>query len=167
MSCVFSIKSKYISSANLNILRNFSRLLLSFWWNYLSLCRSASPALKTVYLIVVLDAAGLIAGMGGQDILRRYLTFFFWTQNLAILYREEETATRMSRHDDDSVTAHSVWELLHIIPDVGWLRCLFWLIGSPRPEFGISIGGTPTSFLYPFCKGVAGHRHYYDESSLS
>lgn len=41
------------------------------------MCRSASPALKTVYLIVDLDAADLIAGMGGQDILRRYLTFFF------------------------------------------------------------------------------------------
>ena len=46
------------------------------------MCRSASPALKIVHLIVILDAADLIAGMGGQDITRRLLDVFLLNTKL-------------------------------------------------------------------------------------
>lgn len=75
----------------------------------------------------------------------------------------------MSRHDDNSVTAYSVWELLHIILDVGWLRCLSFLVGSPRPALWISKSTTPTSFFYTRSgRVVTGQKNHnmYDNSTF-
>lgn len=116
---------------------------------------------KTVYLIVDLDAADLIAGMGGQDILRRYLTFFFWVQTWQFgFYRKKRQSERpLVMTIRSSASTYRRGDVLHII--LTWTSCLAYLCRrQPRPVPGVSKSMTPTSF---FCarsgRVVAGQKH--------
>ena len=60
-----------------------------------------------MYLIIDLDAADLIVGMGGQDILRRYSS----EHKTWRFYIETKKRQHVSCHDNNSVTAHLVGEL--------------------------------------------------------
>lgn len=110
--------------------------------------RSAGPVSKTEHLIIALDAADLIAGMGGQDILRRYLTFFFWVQTWQFgFYRKKRQRGRpLMMTFRSSTSSYRRGIVLHII--LTWASCLAYLCRrQPRPVPGVSKSMTPTSFF--------------------
>ena len=129
--------------------------------------RSASPALKTVYLIVDLDAADLIAGMGGQDILRRYLTFFFWVQTWQFgFYRKKRQRERpLVMTIRSSTSSHRRGVVLHII--LTWASCLAYLCRrQPRPVPRVSKSMTPTSFCITPKSGSLGFNLLFFSNGL-
>lgn len=95
--------------------------------------------------------------MGGQDILRRYLTFFFWVQTWQFgFYRKKRQRERPPVMTiRSSASSYRRGDVLHII--LTWASCLAYLCRrQPRPVPRVSKSMTPTLFLYPF--GSGGHR---------
>lgn len=86
--------------------------------------------------------------MGGQDILRRFLTFFFWVQTWQFgFYRKKRQRERPPVMTiRSSASSYRRGDVLHII--LTWASCLAYLCRrQPRPVPRVSKSMTPTSFF--------------------
>lgn len=108
--------------------------------------------------------------MGGQDILRRYLTFFFWVQTWQFgFYRKKRQRERPPVMTiRSSASSYRRGDVLHII--LTWASCLAYLCRrQPRPVPRVSKSMTPTSFFVPVRVGRSPDRklQYVQQFNLS